>query len=72
MAKFTWKLAKMYFRIAAFDVPMRSFRLDKACLIITANLGWLLVLLALLLLLLVFFTAWLFAFLAADEPDCDV
>lgn len=70
----TGKLAKMYFRMAAFDVPMRSFRLVKACLIITENLGWLLVLLALLLLLL-FFTAWFFAFLAAwalDEPDCDV
>lgn len=58
----TGKLAKMYLRMAAFDVPMRSFRLVRACLIITANLGWLLVLFALLLL---FFTAWLFAFLAA-------
>lgn len=55
VAELTLKLAKIYFNIAALDVPLRPFNCVNACLIIAEYFGWLLALLA-------------FLFLFADEP----
>ena len=82
VAALTLKLAKIYFKIAAFDVPLRSFSFVNACLIIAAYLGWLLADLAFLALLAAEPPAVAFVFLAllaleappagAADPLCDV
>lgn len=71
------KLAKIYFRIAAFDVPLRSFNCVNACLIITENFGWLLAVLAFFILLVDDAALDDFAFLpllavAVLDAACDV
>jgi hypothetical protein len=58
----TLKLAKIYFKIAAFEAPRRSFNCVIACFIIAEYFGRLLVPVGFLLAL---------AFLTADEPDGD-
>jgi len=63
----TLKLAKIYFKIAAFEVPLRSFNCVIACFIIAEYFGWLLVPVDFLLLL----ETLLVLFLLAVEPDDD-